>query len=224
MATALVSCRPDRTNSLLLVFSDDLDSASFELVAGSLVAADGGEAPGISSWVAVAGHPEQVRVLCDGAFRPAGYTLSWSSLLDWTGAALSGSSSFAGLEPSSPRRFPYDRQLKIDLDFAASVGGDVGILVGDSWLKEQAIRLHTWQRGELLADPEFGVPWTPQGPVTGRMLAEFRRASERKLKLLPGVRAAKTTLIVQGDVLHVRCEIRTSQTELEVTVQRLLGR
>ena len=226
MAVVLLTSRPDRTNRLLLTFSGDLDSDTFEVGTGSLVAADAGLVPGFVGYYAVALHPEQLWAVFDGAFRHIGLVLTYAGMLDAVGDPVAGAAGFTGMEPSSPVRFAYDRRLKIDLATSATAGGDLGLLMGDSLVREQVIRLHSWHPGELMADKSFGVAPEPQALLTTRNLTEYRRQSERATQQLPGVQAASTSVILDAgnEVLRTRIAVKTDQTQLEVTTERLLGR
>lgn len=223
-AIPLLGVYADRTNRLRMQFAEDIDSYSLELGSSTLVHEDGGQVPSHVVFEAVPGSPSEVFAYYDGDLRAGQHAISYSGLLGLTGDYASGTVAFYSLPRSAPRISPYDQRLKIDLGLSTTVGGDVALLVGDSFLRQQAERLLTWSKGELLADPAFGVPWRFQGPASTRALTEYRDVAERKLKGLPGVLSAGVRLEQTSDMLRVSARIKTDQTELELSVQRLLGR
>lgn len=225
MAITVLEVYADRSNRLLLRFSADLDPYGLELGTGVLTAADSGSVPSLVSYDAVSGLPDELYATFDGPLRQVGHVLAYGGLAGILGDVAAGvTATFSGLGRSGPRRFPYDQRLRIDLDFNATLGGDLSLLVGDSLVKEQVYRLLAWREGELLADPSFGVPFRFQGPASSRRLLEYKAAAERKIRALPGVTRASVRLEQTDDVLKVFAAVQTSQTELEVAVQRQLGR
>lgn len=224
MAIIALEVYADRSNRVLMRFDADLDPYGLELGTCVLVAADGGKVPTLVAYEAVSGQPDEATATFDGPFRPVSYVLTYGSLAGILGDVAAGSISFVGLDRSAPRRYPYDQRLKIDLGFGSTLGGDLPLLVGDSFLKEQVRRMLAWRAGELLADINFGVPFSFQGSASARRLREFQSTAERKMLALPGVTKSSVRLEQTDDVLKVFATVQTSQTELEVAVQRQLGR
>jgi hypothetical protein len=227
MATTLTSIRAEKTNVALLTFSDDLDAVSIEGASGTLVAGDGGSVPTLLRFAAVDGQPTQVRALFSTTFRAVALTFTFTGLVDWAGAAVSSHGHFTGITPSSPRRLPVDQRLRIDFALEATPGGDVALLCGDAWMKEQAIRWVAWQKGTLQADPSWGFPVPLKGPLGASSVTDARRRLERGLAALPGVLACKASLAVKaGQQANMEIQLRTDQSPdgVELSYQRQLGR
>lgn len=214
----------DRTNRILLTFTVPIDAAALELGEGTLNAADKGPAPALLAFEAVAGEPLQLRAVFDGRFRPVSYTFAFS-VYDAVGSPIVSSVSFVGIERSAARILPADRRLKVDLDLGATVGGDGALLAGDNWIREQVARVLSWRRGELLSSPTFGRPFRDKGPLRPRELADLKRDAERIVGALPGVVAARVLLEQRaGDQLAISARVQTSQSSLDVSVERLRGK
>lgn len=221
------SAQADRTNRLLLIFSSPPDQVSVELAGCAVVSVDGTHSPEVIRCETVDGSPLAVHVLLQEDLRALPYVATVTGLVDWLGASLAGSAGFQGVEPGGARRNPWDQRLRIDLDFGVMVGGDLALLSGDDWTKEQAIRWIAWLKGELTTDPGWGFAVPFQGPLGTAAIVDMQRRLERGLRALPGTLGASVTVSVQGgDTVLIRAQIRTDQSDVpvELALQRQLGR
>lgn len=221
---SLIAAYADRTNRVLLAFDVDLDVDVLDVGAGVLTAADGGDVPALLIYETVPGDPSQVRAVLDGRLRRVSYSLAYSGLYAAGGSHVTGTATFLGILPSGPRLSGYDRRLKIDLGLGATAGGDLALLTGDELIREQALRVLTWEQGELLAEPGFGRPFRAAGLLNTRRLAEYKRTGEASLRGIPGVLQAELSLSVGQDVFRATARLKTSQSEIEVSAERLQGR
>lgn len=223
MAVNLLSAQADRSNRVLMVFDGALDDGTFELGTASLVAADNGVVPVFVHYEEVAGYTTRAYALWSGQFRDTTYTMTYGGLLGLDSSVVSGTTTFTGLTVAQGTQ-PIDRRLKVDLNFDVTTGGDIALLVGDDFLREQALRILSWTAGELATDPQFGVPYRFQGPANPAALVEYRRLAEKQLRRLPGVVAAKVGLTQTNDQIQIEAALQTDQTSLTVQAQRTLGR
>jgi hypothetical protein len=223
VSTSLLSAYADRSNRVLMVFDNPLDDGTFEIGTASLVATDNGIVPVFVHYEEVPGYTSQVYAIFAGQFRDTTYTMTYGALLGLNGAVVSGTVTFSGL-PVAQGTQPRDKRLKVDLNFDVTTGGDIALLVGDDFLREQALRILSWTAGELATDPQFGVPYRFQGPANPALLVEYRRLAEKQLRRLPGVVAAKVGLTQTNDMIQIEAALQTNQTSLTVEAQRTLGR